>query len=172
METDARTIAELFETASLGAPQNAVGFVMWRVVHRYQREVDQALHPFGLTHLQFVVLALTAWTARMGETATQSELAALGDIHPMQVSNVLKALDRNGLIERTPSPRNAQAKRVEITAKGLEALRAALPLGIEIQARLFGRAGRPGGHLLETLVRIDREGRNDADPASLNGADD
>ena len=172
METDARTIAHLFEKASLGAPQNAVGFVMWRVVHRYQREVDQALRPLGLTHLQFIVLALAAWTARTGETATQSELATLGDIHPMQVSNVVKALDRNGLIERTPSRRNALAKQVAITAKGLEALRAALPLGIEIQARLFGKAGRPGGQLLEMLVRVDREGRVDDDVACLDDADD
>ena len=161
MDSDARAITPLFETASLGAPQNAVGFVMWRVVHRYQREVDQALRPLGLTHLQFVVLALTAWMARTGETANQSELAAVGDIHPMQVSNVVKALDRKGLVGRTPSRRNALAKQVAITAEGLEALRAALPLGIEIQARLFGKDGRPGGSLFETLVRIDREGRND-----------
>ncbi len=43
MDSDARAITQLFETVSLGAPQNAVGFVMWRVVHRYQREVEQAL---------------------------------------------------------------------------------------------------------------------------------
>ena len=161
MEIDGRAVADLFETASLGAPQNAVGFVLWRVVHRYQREVDQALRPLGLTHLQFVVLALAAWTARTGETATQSELAALGDIHPMQVSNVVKALERSGFVTRTRSARNALAKRVAITAKGLEALRAALPLGIAIQARLFGKEGRPGGGLLESLVRIDRDGRNE-----------
>ena len=170
MKPDAHTITDLFATVSLGAPQNAVGFVMWRVVHRYQREVDQALRPLGLTHLQFVALALVAWTARTGETATQSELATLGDIHPMQVSNVVKALERNGLVTRTPSPNNALAKRVAITAKGLEALRAALPLGIAIQARLFGNEGRPGGRLLDLLVRIDRDGRIDvpsAEPAAI-----
>ena len=164
MKTDARTIAHLCETASPGAPQNAVGFVLWRVVHRYQREMDQALRPLGLTHLQFVVLALTAWTARSGEHATQSELAALGDIHPMQVSNVVKALERSGFVTRTRSARNALAKRVAITNDGLEALRAALPLGIAIQARLFGDAGLPGGALLDMLACIDREGRGDADP--------
>ena len=169
METDPHAIADLFETVSLGAPQNAVGFVLWRVVHRYQREVDQALRPLGLTHLQFVVLALAAWTARDGEASTQSELAALGDIHPMQVSKVLGALERDALIARTPSPRNALAKRVAVTAKGLQALRAALPLGIAIQARLFGDGGRPGGHLLETLVRIDRAGRPARDGAGEAG---
>ena len=157
MQTDARAITEMFEEVSLGAPQNAVGFVMWRVVHKYQRQVDQALRPLALTHLQFITLALVAWAARSGETATQSELSTLGDVHPMQVSNVLKALERNGLVTRTPSPSNVLAKQVAITPKGLEAVRAALPLVIAIQARMFGGEGRPGGYLLELLGRIDRD---------------
>jgi hypothetical protein len=33
-------VADLFATSSLGAPENAVGFVLWRVMHRYQRAAD------------------------------------------------------------------------------------------------------------------------------------
>ena len=155
MNPDARAIKELFATISLGAPQNAVGFVMWRVVHRYQREVEQALRPMDLTHLQFVTLTLVAWMARDGAAATQSELARFGDIHPMQVSNVLKALEQKRMVRRTPSPGNALAKQVAMTPTGMTALREALPLVIEVQGRLFGDQGRPGGSLLDALVRID-----------------
>ncbi len=158
MDPDARTIAEMFETISLGAPENAAGFVMWRVVHRYIRQVDQALRSLDLTHLQFVTLTLVAWMARTGDTATQSGLARFGAIHPMQVSAVLKALEQKHMIRRTPSPGHALAKRVAITRAGLAALRDALPLVIEIQSRLFGDAGRPGGRLLSALVEIDRDG--------------
>lgn len=164
MSADPDAITELFETVSLGAPQQAVGFVLWRVMHRYQREIDQALRPLGLTHLQFTALALAAWSQRSGEAATQSQLAVMGDIHPMQVSNVVRALDAKGLVKRSPSPGNALAKRVALTKAGLDALRTALPLGIAIQARLFGTEGRPGGSLLATLVAIDRDGRTDAGP--------
>ena len=156
MEPDARAITQMFEAVSLGAPHRAVGFVMWRVVHRYQREVDQALRALNLTHLQFVILALTGWAACAGGPVTQSALAALGDIHPMQVSHVLRILERKGLIGRTPSPRNSLAKHVAITARGVGVLRDALPIVIDVQARLFGEAGRPGGALLEALVRIDQ----------------
>ncbi len=155
MNPDAHAIKELFATISLGAPQNAVGFVMWRVVHRYQREVEQALRPMDLTHLQFVTLTLVAWMARDREVATQSELARFGDIHPMQVSNVVKALEQKRMVRRTPSPGNAIAKQVAITSTGMTALREALPMVIEVQGRLFGDQGRPGGDLLNTLVRID-----------------
>jgi DNA-binding MarR family transcriptional regulator len=163
MGADRNEITKLFETVSLGAPQNAVGFVLWRVMHRYQREIDRALRPLGLTHLQFTVLALAAWSQRSGETSTQSKLAAKGDIHPMQVSNIVKALDAKGLVMRTPAPGNALAKQVAITEAGLDALREALPLGIAIQARLFGAEGLPGGSLLAMLGAIDRYGGIDAD---------
>jgi DNA-binding MarR family transcriptional regulator len=152
---DTRAINEMFETVSLGAPQKAVGFVLWRVMHRYQREVDQALQHLDLTHLQFTVLALVAWMARGGDSAAQAELARFGDIHPMQVSKVLKALEQKRMVKRTPTPGNALAKNISITSAGLTALRAALPLVIEVQQALFGEEGRPGGRLLAALARVD-----------------
>jgi len=158
MDADARAIMQMFETVSLGAPQNAVGFVMWRIVHRYQREVDQALQGLDLTHLQFITLTLVAWMSRTGDAAPQAEVARFGDIHPMQVSNVLKALERKGLVRRSPSPGKALAKDVAITSAGMVVLKAALPLVIAVQARLFGEEGRPGGALLDALVRIDQGG--------------
>lgn len=155
MSSDTRAITDLFATVSLGAPENAVGFVLWRLVHRYQREIDRALVGLDLTHLQFTTLTLVAWLARSGEPATQSELARFGDIHPMQVSHMLKALDAKGLVVRTPSLTNALAKSVEITPVGLSALRQALPLAIDVQRRLFGDEGRPGGRLLTALLRVE-----------------
>ena len=48
------------------------------------------------------------------------------------------------------------AKVVSVTLRGLEVLRAAMPLAIAVQRRLFGKEGRPGGILLETLLKVDR----------------
>jgi DNA-binding MarR family transcriptional regulator len=157
MQPSRADIAAMFETVSLGAPQHAVGFVMWRVVHRYQREVDQALRSLDLTHLQFVTLALTAWAGRSATAATQSDLARAGDIHPMQVSKVLGALEAKAMVERRPSETHGSAKNVAVTAAGLATLRMAMPLVIAVQVRLFGDEGRPGGQLLAALLAIDRE---------------
>lgn len=163
MKPNSHTIASMFEDVSLGAPERAIGFVMWRIVHRYQREVDQALRALDLTHLQFVMLTLAAWQARLGEPATQAELARFGGIHPMQVSNVLKALEQKRLIHRIPAPANALAKCVEITVAGLSSLKQALPIVIDVQKRLFGGEGRPGGSLLTALLQIDRGDNADFD---------
>ncbi len=163
MGNDARALTELFETVSLGAPENAVGFVLWRVVHRFQREIDRALAPLNLTHLQFTTLTMAAWLGRSGGAATQAELARSGDIHPMQVSHMLKVLEGKGLVARTRSLSDERAKRVEVTAAGLTALRHALPVAIEVQRRLFGEEGKVGGSLLATLLRLEPEYPDDTD---------
>jgi DNA-binding MarR family transcriptional regulator len=157
MTTDPRAAGNLFAAVSLGAPENAVGFVLWRVFHRYQREIDRALAGLGLTHLQFTTLTLAAWLGRAGDEVTQAQLTRFGDIHPMQVSLMLKALEGKELVTRPRSPDDVRAKRVVVTPMGLTALRAALPLAIEVQKRLFGKEGRPGGRFLEALLQFDRE---------------
>lgn len=154
MDDERSKISEFFETTSLGSPENAVGFVLWRVMHRYQREVDRVLGPLNLTHLQFTTLALVAWFGRSGAIATQADLARSGDIHPMQVSHMLKTLEAKVLVKRTSSRTNAVAKQAGITPEGLSVLRRAMPLVIDVQERLFGDEGRPGGPLLTSLLRV------------------
>ncbi len=153
MATDPQTLADLFANETLGAPENAVGFVLWRVVHHYVRELDRVLSPIDLTHLQFTVLAMTAWMARSGEPVTQITLARFGDIHPMQVSQVLKALGAKGMVARPRSTIDTRAKRIEVTEAGVAALKRAMPLAIAVQERLFGKDGAPGGSLLTALQR-------------------
>ncbi len=156
MGNDAGAIADLFATVSLGAPENAIGFVLWRVVNRYIREVDRALAASGLdlTHLQFETLIQAAWLGRSGEAATQAELARFGGIQPMQVSHMLKTLEGKGLVARPRDPSDVRTKRVEVTAAGLEALRRAKPVVIDVQRRLFGEEGAPGGRLLNSLLQV------------------
>ena len=153
MSHDPNALAELFRTVSLGGPEHAIGFVLWRVVNRYTREVDQSLASAGvdLTHLQFETLIQAAWLGREGEAPTQKQLADFGGIQPMQVSLMVKTLERKGLIRR---PRESRFRRVELTAAGIETLYRAKPVVIDVQRRLFGAAGSPGGQLLQSLLRI------------------
>ena len=155
MKAEPKDIADLIDTVSSGSPRNAVGFMLWRITHRYQREVDRALRPQQLTHLQFVTLTLAAWLAREGEAVNQAQLARFGDIHPMQVSNVVKALEEKALVYREPAA-VGPAKAIGVTLAGVETLRVSLPLVIAVQRRIFGEAGRPGGALFDGLAAIDR----------------
>jgi MarR family transcriptional regulator, organic hydroperoxide resistance regulator len=152
---DADAIEDLFATGSLGGPEKAIGFVLWRVLHRYIRETDRALADFNLTHLQFQTLALAAWLGRSGEPVTQAQLSRAGDVAPMQVSHMMKTLESKGWISRPRSSSDVRAKNVEITANGLAVLRRALPVMIELQQQMFGDDGAPGGSLLTALLRVE-----------------
>jgi MarR family transcriptional regulator, organic hydroperoxide resistance regulator len=152
---DAHAITDLFATASLGGPERAVGFVMWRVLHRYVRAADRALSPFELTHLQFQTLALAAWLGRSGDPVTQVELAKAGDIAPMQVSHMMKTLETKACIRRVRSTTDVRAKCVEVTSHGVAVLRRALPVMIDVQRDVFGASGEPGGVLLNSLLQLE-----------------
>ena len=156
MGPDQADISNVFDTVSLGSPQNAIGFVLWRVFHRYQREVDRALEPLGMTLLQFTTLTLVAWFGKSGKEATQADLARFGDMHPMQLSLMLKALEKKMLIARSISSADVRAKRAVLTGAGLIALREALPVVVMEQQRIFGEMGAPGGILLSLLATIDQ----------------
>ena len=95
--------------------------------------------------------------ARSGEPVTQVALARFGDVHPMQVSQVLKALEEKGMAARPRSDTDTRARRIEVTEAGVAALRRSMPLAIAVQAHLFGEAGKPGGDLLAALLQIDKE---------------
>ena len=157
MPIDRTELAQMFATASLGSPRQAIGFVLWRVTHLYERKLEQALRPVDLTHLQFTLLALVAWTQKEGDSPNQAELARAGGIHVMQVSNVLKALERKALIVRSVAEGNPTAKSVTVTTEGLNRLRAAFPIAIEVQRLLFGDAGRPDGSLLTSLHDVEAD---------------
>lgn len=156
MDLDADAIRKLFEEASLGSPDNAVGFVLWRVMHRYQRAVERALGSHDLTHLQFTTLAMVGWMCRSGEPATQADLARRADIHPMQISLMVKALEAKKMVSRERSTKDTRTLLVSVTDKGLSALRIAFPIVIDLQRSLFGAAGAPGGALLHALREIEQ----------------
>lgn len=145
----------MFRAESLGSPESATGFVLWRLTARYQREMDRVLLGLDLTHLQFVTLALVAWFEREGEPVSQANLARFAGIHPMQLSLMLKALEGKALILRERSSTDTRAKNVLLTQAGFQALRRALPLAIATQDHLFGPSARPGSRLHDVLVRLD-----------------
>ena len=159
MAVQKQAIRRMFEEVSLGAPENAIGFVLWRITSRYQREMDRALAGVDLSNLQFVTLALIGWLERSGITATQIELSRFGGIHPMQLSQMLKVLEDKRFVERKRDSVDNRAKQVTLTRKGFTTLERALPLAVAVQSRLFGEAGAKGSRLLDALLELDTQVR-------------
>jgi DNA-binding MarR family transcriptional regulator len=112
------------------------GFLLWHATLRWQREVAEALRPLELTHVQFVLLAGTAWLTAHGGPPSQRELADHAGTDPMMTSQVARALERRGLVRRREDPRDARIRRLECTAEGLALAERAI---VEVLRDLAGR---------------------------------
>ena len=87
----------------------------------WQRRITATLKPFGLTHVQFVLLASTWWLARNDDrTPNQRDVAQHAVVDVMMASQVLRALEAKGLVRRERDPRDARAVQVTITEAGAE----------------------------------------------------
>jgi len=144
----------LFAASGVQKPEDTIGFLLWRVAHRHQREVDRVLAPLGLTHLQFVLIVQTAWLGRDGAVVTQAGLADYGKVSPMQLSSVLKTLSEKGLVVRNAHPGNARAKLVVLTDAAVALLAQALPTVTALQATFFGANAEFGADLHARLRQV------------------
>ena len=106
---------------------------MWRAALAWQRDIAAALEPVGLTHSQFVLLACTQWLEEHGDGASQ----------------VLRRLERAGLVSRQPDPKDARARIVTMTAAGRDVGARATRLVEDADEAYF--AAVP--HLREALLR-------------------
>lgn len=74
----------------------------------------ERMAPYGLTQADFSVLALLAHNPG----ATSRQLCATLDILPPNFVGLIAALDRRGLIERRPHPRDGRAVGLHLTPAG------------------------------------------------------
>ena len=131
------------------------GFVLWQVAAVWQRALRAALAEVGLTHAQFVLLASAWWleehaAERGGEPVTQVLVAAHARTDVVMTSEVLRTLERKGLLRRLRHPTDARAKHIALTPAGRRLARRAVAL-VEAADDAFFSARGPE---LEALARI------------------
>ncbi|GAA3248949.1 MarR family winged helix-turn-helix transcriptional regulator [Streptomyces lavendulae] len=101
-------------------PADSPGFLLWHATLRWQRDIAAALSPIGLTHVQFVLLACAWWLNGQGEHPNQLALARQAGTDVKMTSQVLRALEQKGLVEREVDPADTRAKRLRVTEAGAE----------------------------------------------------
>ncbi|SDL39847.1 MarR family winged helix-turn-helix transcriptional regulator [Arthrobacter sp. ok362] len=102
------------------SPGDSPGFLLWHATLRWQRDIAAALAPLGLTHVQFVLLACAWWFNTEGEHPNQMALARQAGTDVKMTSQVLRALENKGLIEREVDPVDTRAKRLHVTDAGAD----------------------------------------------------
>jgi DNA-binding MarR family transcriptional regulator len=142
-----------------GAPLS-LGFLLWHATLRWQRLIAAALKPLDLTHVQFVLLAVLWWfvTVRK-ERPSQRALAEQAGTDPMMTSQVVRALERKGLVVREPDPNDSRARRLGLTASGRRLARRAIDVVEAIDDEFFSSAREPERLPAELMALAALEGR-------------
>ncbi|MFD7909139.1 MarR family winged helix-turn-helix transcriptional regulator [Streptomyces sp. NPDC059752] len=137
------------------SPGESPGFLLWHATLRWQRDIATALAPLDLTHVQFVLLACTWWLNTQGEHPNQLAVARQAGTDVKMTSQVLRALERKGLVEREVDPADTRAKRLRVTDAGAELAPRAIaaveqadaqffrPVAVGDAVALLGRLARP-----------------------------
>ena len=101
-------------------PEESPGFLLWQVSITWQRQIKAELDPYGISHAQFVILAVLLWCEETSTTPIQSFLVAKTKLDKMTVSASLKKLSLENLIKRNEHEKDTRAKSVTLTTKGKE----------------------------------------------------
>ncbi len=113
-----------------------------RAARALARKFDQALKPLGLTNGQFSLLM----SLNRPQPAPMGSVAALLDMDRTTLTAALKPLQRRGLLEVIPDPKDARGRLLKLTEEGRTLLIRALPIWTKTHAgvdELLGEGG-PG----------------------------
>jgi DNA-binding MarR family transcriptional regulator len=135
------------------------GFVLWHATLYWQRVIAEVLRPLDLTHVQFHLLAGTVWLeANRNGSPSQRELADHAGTDAMMTSQVVRVLERRGLLERESDACDARVRRLRATPAGRRLAYKAVAVVEAVDAELFDHADQDA--LLPVLRRL--AGRNAA----------
>jgi DNA-binding MarR family transcriptional regulator len=144
------------ETTSPG-PADSPGFLLWRTTLRWQRSITAALRPLELTHVQFVLLAAVWWLSDhadpRGRPPSQRQVADHAEADVMMTSQVLRALEKRGLVARTHDEADARVKRLTVTDSGRRLAVQAVTVVEAADAEFFTRV-RDRAQLLDILHQL------------------
>jgi DNA-binding MarR family transcriptional regulator len=148
--------------ARFTGPDDSPGFLLWEVANAWQRRQRQALEDLGLTHVQFVLLAvLDQLKNGDGIAITQRTLARYCRVNEMTASQVIRVLEDRGAVVREPHPNDGRAMAPALTPEGAELIEKAIPLVEQADAAFFLAAGGRLEGMIEVL-RIIVPGVRDA----------
>ncbi len=132
-----------------------MGWLLSRASQAFGVELAEALAPLGLNLRDYTVLLAAERAVAEGRLRTQLELARAARLDKSTMVVAVDSLEREGLVERRPDPRDRRARIVAPTGAGRELLARAegMVLGVEDGA-LAGLGAEDRQALKDLLTRL------------------
>ena len=119
-----------------------------RAARAFARRFDEALRPAGLTNGQFSLLM----SLNRPQPASMGSVASLLAMDRTTLTAALKPLERRGLVDVRPDPKDKRSRLITRTPEGLSLLSRAVPIWEAthkaVEALASGDADRLRTHLL------------------------
>jgi len=133
-------------------PEDSPGFLLWQTTMMWQRLIKNALEPFGVSHSQFVIMAILMWFEQHEYDVVQVSIVEWSKLDKMTVSQALKKLATQHLVKRAEHKIDTRAKRVALTDKGKTLISKLVPIVESIDAEFFGAISKKDGQSLISLL--------------------
>jgi len=120
--------------------------LMVRALQAFENQLQACLHADGFSD---VTVAQTNVLRHLDpEGMSQRALAQDANVSKQAISQAVRALQARHLVEVTPDPEDARAKRVVYTERGRALIASALPHVLELERRWQEHLGADGYHAL------------------------
>ena len=121
-----------------------------RAARALARRFDNALKPLGLNNGQFsLMMALNR-----PEPAPMGPVAHVLAMDRTTLTAAAKVLERRGLVETLPDPKDGRSRLMRLTEAGTALLAAALPIWTRVHGELDEEIGQEMAPLRKTLAEI------------------
>lgn len=123
------------------ATSQSVGYLIWRLVNKWQKKQKAALEPHNITPVQLLLLAGLAELSASSKEIKQSDLATYCRTDPMMTSQIIRSLEKRRLLKRGKHEKDGRAIKLSPTEKGQQMVLAALPVMLETDRFFFAGLG-------------------------------
>jgi DNA-binding MarR family transcriptional regulator len=112
---------------------------------------ETALAPFGLTPTQFLIL----FRLKYSEGTSSAELARATGVRPQSIVDIIRPLERDGLIKRREAPEHRRILRITLSPAGEQLLARSIPVAAELERELLSTlSGQELKRLRESLTKL------------------
>ncbi|WP_371224919.1 MarR family winged helix-turn-helix transcriptional regulator [Roseovarius sp. 2305UL8-3] len=139
-------------SATMGFEKSkSAGYLANHMARLFAAGLQNRIKPLGIAPAQFMVM-LELWTQ---DGLTQRDLVERLDVEQATMANTLARMERDGLIQRRPSPTDKRAKVIVLTDKA-KALREPAQKGARAQneTALSGLSKQESEQLISLMQRV------------------
>lgn len=122
---------------SVEKPEDSLGLLLWQTTLLWQRQIRDFLDPCGITHPQFVIMAILLWHDEHDEIVNQVTIVNMSKLDKMTVSASLKKLTIQGYVYREENKVDTRSKSVSLTGSGKKLIRQLVPQIEQIDSEFF-----------------------------------